>query len=239
MGNYKMKVIGFFNSLANIGDSNDDPSNQDDVAIIDHSNPYNPEVDTSLKWQGRGSKFMSPRVKNLSKNPRSGLIYCSGGLSGKCTVLVGKENGVNILKSIDEGPFQMGTFRETLVEVTKNKRETIHDYYVRFAKLINNMQNIKMTMSKMQLNSKFVNNMLLEWSRFVTAVKLNIEYMGTMQGEQVHMVMGELKTELGILIQVKQGRLSATTAMVLANGIGHQRSTSLFHLAEEDLRLRN
>ncbi|GJZ71537.1 hypothetical protein Tco_0635388 [Tanacetum coccineum] len=28
----------------------------------------------------------------------------------------GKENGVNILNSIDEGPFQMGTFRETLAE---------------------------------------------------------------------------------------------------------------------------
>ncbi|GKA69883.1 hypothetical protein Tco_0775947 [Tanacetum coccineum] len=28
----------------------------------------------------------------------------------------GKENVVNILKSIDEGPFQMGTFRETLPE---------------------------------------------------------------------------------------------------------------------------
>ncbi|GJZ95223.1 hypothetical protein Tco_0667426, partial [Tanacetum coccineum] len=28
----------------------------------------------------------------------------------------GKENGVNILKSIDEGPFQMGTFHETLAE---------------------------------------------------------------------------------------------------------------------------
>ncbi|GJR77379.1 hypothetical protein Tco_0089744 [Tanacetum coccineum] len=28
----------------------------------------------------------------------------------------GKENGVNILKSINEGPFQMGTFRETLAE---------------------------------------------------------------------------------------------------------------------------
>ncbi|GJW36114.1 hypothetical protein Tco_0059034, partial [Tanacetum coccineum] len=35
------------------------------------------------------------------------------------------------------------------------------------------MRNIKMTMSKMQLNSKFVNNMLLEWGRFVIAVKLN------------------------------------------------------------------
>nr|GFB99284.1 retrovirus-related Pol polyprotein from transposon TNT 1-94 [Tanacetum cinerariifolium] len=50
------------------------------------------------------------------------------------------------------------------------KGESIHDYYVRFAKLINDMRNIKMTMSKLQLNSKFVNNMLPEWGRFVTAV---------------------------------------------------------------------
>ncbi|GJX05840.1 hypothetical protein Tco_0193772, partial [Tanacetum coccineum] len=35
------------------------------------------------------------------------------------------------------------------------------------------MRNIKMTMSRMQLNSKFVNNMLPEWVRFVTVVKLN------------------------------------------------------------------
>ncbi|GJR20810.1 hypothetical protein Tco_0969337 [Tanacetum coccineum] len=31
----------------------------------------------------------------------------------------GKENGVNILKSIDEGPFQVGIFRETLSEGTE------------------------------------------------------------------------------------------------------------------------
>ncbi|GJX26772.1 hypothetical protein Tco_0233068 [Tanacetum coccineum] len=55
----------------------------------------------------------------------------------------------------------------------QNKGETIHEYYVRFTKLINDMRNIKMTMPKMQLNSKFVNNMLPEWGRFVTAVKLN------------------------------------------------------------------
>ncbi|GJU15869.1 hypothetical protein Tco_1143835 [Tanacetum coccineum] len=116
----------------------------------------------------------------------------------------GEENGVNILKSIDEGPFQMITFQETLAEGTEGalhlglpkdiytlinhytdandicdnvkmllEGETIHDYYVRFAKLINDMRNIKMTMSRMQLNSKFVNNMVPEWGRFVTAVKLN------------------------------------------------------------------
>nr|GEW73951.1 retrovirus-related Pol polyprotein from transposon TNT 1-94 [Tanacetum cinerariifolium] len=144
----------------------------------------------------------------------------------------GKENRVNILKSIDEGPYQMGTVREPLAEgteraphlgperprvysdmspkekdrynaniqatniliqrlpkdiytlinhytdakdiehfrITKEDRElqlyddfehfrqhngeTIHDYYVRFAKLINDMRNIKMTMSRMRLNSK-------------------------------------------------------------------------------------
>ncbi|GKB18921.1 retrovirus-related pol polyprotein from transposon TNT 1-94, partial [Tanacetum coccineum] len=174
----------------------------------------------------------------------------------------GKENGVNILKSIDEGPFQMGTFRETLAEGTEGalhlgperprvysdlspedkerynadiratnillqglpkdiyslinhytdakdiydnvkmllecleltkedhesqlyddfeyfcqpKGETIHDYYVRFSKLINDIRNIKMTMSRMQLNSKFVNNMLPELGRFGTPVKLNREY---------------------------------------------------------------
>nr|GFA04199.1 integrase, catalytic region, zinc finger, CCHC-type, peptidase aspartic, catalytic [Tanacetum cinerariifolium] len=55
----------------------------------------------------------------------------------------------------------------------QHKGETIHDYYVWFAKLINYMRNMKMTMSKMQMNSNFVNNMLPEWGRFVTAVKLN------------------------------------------------------------------
>ncbi|GJT35182.1 hypothetical protein Tco_0925601 [Tanacetum coccineum] len=47
----------------------------------------------------------------------------------------------------------------------QNKGETIHEYYVRFTKLINDMRNIKMAMPKMQLNSKFANNMLLEKRR--------------------------------------------------------------------------
>ncbi|GJZ35708.1 hypothetical protein Tco_0581525 [Tanacetum coccineum] len=55
----------------------------------------------------------------------------------------------------------------------QHKGETIHDYYVRFTKLINDMRHIKMTMPKIQLNSKFINNILPEWGRFVMAVKLN------------------------------------------------------------------
>nr|GEV40894.1 putative zinc finger, CCHC-type [Tanacetum cinerariifolium] len=53
-------------------------------------------------------------------------------------------------------------------ELTKEDRES-----QLFAKLINDMRNIKMTMYRLQLNSKFVNIMLPEWGRFVMAVKLN------------------------------------------------------------------
>ncbi|GJX42431.1 retrovirus-related pol polyprotein from transposon TNT 1-94 [Tanacetum coccineum] len=71
----------------------------------------------------------------------------------------------------------------------QHKGETIHDYYVRFAKLINDMRNIKMTMSRMQLNSKFVNNMLPEWGRFVTQSKtqqssLRQDVVPNVQGRQ-------------------------------------------------------
>ncbi|GJU91402.1 retrovirus-related pol polyprotein from transposon TNT 1-94 [Tanacetum coccineum] len=238
----------------------------------------------------------------------------------------GKENGVNILKLIDEGPFQMGTFRETLAEgnegalhlgperarvysdlspedkerynadiratniliqglpkdiytlinhytdakdiwdnvkmllegseLTKedresqlyddfehfhqNKGETIHNYYVRFTKLINDMRNIKMTMPRMQLNLKFVNNMLPEWGRFVTAVKLNrglkesnydqlvdkTKARGTIQGAQVQLVMEGLKTELGMQILVKLDRLSVITTM--ENGVVLDEEQLLF-----------
>ncbi|GJY63952.1 hypothetical protein Tco_0465412 [Tanacetum coccineum] len=55
----------------------------------------------------------------------------------------------------------------------QHKGENIHDYYVKFTKLINDMRHIKMTMPKIQLNFKLVNNMLPEWGRFVMAVKLN------------------------------------------------------------------
>ncbi|GJW20785.1 hypothetical protein Tco_0031407 [Tanacetum coccineum] len=54
----------------------------------------------------------------------------------------------------------------------QHKGENIHDYYIRFTKLINDMRHIKMTMPKIQLNCKFINNMLPEWGRFLMTVKL-------------------------------------------------------------------
>nr|GEU84504.1 hypothetical protein [Tanacetum cinerariifolium] len=85
----------------------------------------------------------------------------------------GKENEVNILKSIDEGPFQMGTFQETLVE---GKECAFHlglpkDIYT----LINHYtdakdiwDNVKMLLEGSELTKEDQESQL-----FIKAVKLN------------------------------------------------------------------
>ncbi|GJU74726.1 hypothetical protein Tco_1266131 [Tanacetum coccineum] len=51
------------------------------------------------------------------------------------------------------------------------KRVSIHSYYWRYAKLINDMDIIKMIMTPIQINTKFVNHLQPEYSRFVTSAK--------------------------------------------------------------------
>ncbi|GJT91387.1 hypothetical protein Tco_1080232 [Tanacetum coccineum] len=52
------------------------------------------------------------------------------------------------------------------------KGETLYQYYWRFAQLINNMNVINMSMRPVQVNTKFLNSLPPEWSKFVTDVKL-------------------------------------------------------------------
>ncbi|GJW97722.1 hypothetical protein Tco_0179530 [Tanacetum coccineum] len=46
---------------------------------------------------------------------------------------------------------------------TSEPGESIHSYYLRFAKLINDMNMIPMSMTLMQINTKFVNHLQPEW----------------------------------------------------------------------------
>ncbi|GKF07156.1 hypothetical protein Tco_0041380, partial [Tanacetum coccineum] len=52
------------------------------------------------------------------------------------------------------------------------KGETLYQYYWRFAQLINNRNVINMSMRQVQVNTKFLNSLPPEWSKFVTDVKL-------------------------------------------------------------------
>ncbi|GKA81476.1 hypothetical protein Tco_0788168, partial [Tanacetum coccineum] len=55
---------------------------------------------------------------------------------------------------------------------TSVKGESLYEYYSHFAQLINDMHTIGMTMRQVQVNTKFLNALQLEWSKFVTDVKL-------------------------------------------------------------------
>ncbi|GJX02828.1 hypothetical protein Tco_0188744 [Tanacetum coccineum] len=50
--------------------------------------------------------------------------------------------------------------------------ETLYEYYWRFSQLINDMHTMGMTMQQVQVNTKFLNALPSEWSKFVTDVKL-------------------------------------------------------------------
>ncbi|GKC20184.1 hypothetical protein Tco_1022334 [Tanacetum coccineum] len=54
---------------------------------------------------------------------------------------------------------------------TSKPGESIHSYYLRYAKLFNDMNMIPMSMTPMEINTKFVNHLQPEWSRFVTIAK--------------------------------------------------------------------
>ncbi|GJW07425.1 hypothetical protein Tco_1569848 [Tanacetum coccineum] len=50
--------------------------------------------------------------------------------------------------------------------------ETLYEYYWRFSQLINDIHTIGMIMQQVEVNTKFLNALPLEWSKFVTDVKL-------------------------------------------------------------------
>ncbi|GJV47800.1 retrovirus-related pol polyprotein from transposon TNT 1-94 [Tanacetum coccineum] len=54
--------------------------------------------------------------------------------------------------------------------------ESIHDYFVRFHKLVNDMKITQLNIPTHQMNTKFVNNLPAYWGKYVTNVKQNMEY---------------------------------------------------------------
>ncbi|GJT36157.1 hypothetical protein Tco_0926576 [Tanacetum coccineum] len=65
------------------------------------------------------------------------------------------------------------------------KGESLHQYYLRFTQLINDMNIYKMKLEEFQVNTKFLNSLPLEWSKFVTDVNL-VKDLHTTNFDQLH-----------------------------------------------------
>ncbi|GKD46715.1 hypothetical protein Tco_1271360 [Tanacetum coccineum] len=61
---------------------------------------------------------------------------------------------------------------DTFDKFTHIKKESLHLYYLRFTQLINDMNIYNMKLEQFQVNTKFLNSLPPEWSKFMTDVKL-------------------------------------------------------------------
>ncbi|GJS17877.1 hypothetical protein Tco_0412349 [Tanacetum coccineum] len=68
---------------------------------------------------------------------------------------------------------------------TYKKEESLHKYYLRFTLLLNDMNIYKMPLEQFQVNTKSLNTLPAEWSKFVTDVKL-VKDLHTTNVDQIH-----------------------------------------------------
>ncbi|GKC99967.1 ribonuclease H-like domain-containing protein [Tanacetum coccineum] len=103
------------------------------------------------------------------------------------------------------------------------KGESLHQYYLIFAQLINNMNIYKMTLHQFQVNTKFLNSLLPEWSKFVTDVKL-VRDLHITNFDQLHVYLQQHKihdNEVRLMREHNQDPLA-----LVAN---HQQTPSHFN----------
>ncbi|GJU73168.1 retrovirus-related pol polyprotein from transposon TNT 1-94 [Tanacetum coccineum] len=70
------------------------------------------------------------------------------------------------------------------------KGETLRDFYLRFSLLLNDMNIYNMKLEQFQVNTKFLNTLPPEWSKFVTDVKL-VRDLHTTNIDQLHVYLGQ------------------------------------------------
>ncbi|GKB83068.1 hypothetical protein Tco_0949963 [Tanacetum coccineum] len=68
---------------------------------------------------------------------------------------------------------------------TYKKGESLHEYYLRFTLLLNDMNIYNMPLEQFQVNTKFLNTLPAEWSKFVTDVKL-VKDLHITNVDQIH-----------------------------------------------------
>nr|GFA60596.1 retrovirus-related Pol polyprotein from transposon TNT 1-94 [Tanacetum cinerariifolium] len=125
--------------------------------------------------------------------------------------MLNRQHGRMILESVEHGPLLWPSVTEDGVTRLKkysklssakaiqadcDKGETLRDFYLRFSLLLNDMNMYNMKLEQFQVNTKFLNTLPPEWSKFVTDVKLQATIndgrvtIQPIQGRQNHMSAG-------------------------------------------------
>nr|GFB11995.1 hypothetical protein [Tanacetum cinerariifolium] len=70
------------------------------------------------------------------------------------------------------------------------KEESLREFYLRFSLLLNDMNIYHMKLEHFQVNTKFLNTLPLEWSKFMTDVKM-VRDLYTTNVDQLHAYLGQ------------------------------------------------
>ncbi|GJX52820.1 hypothetical protein Tco_0281189 [Tanacetum coccineum] len=79
---------------------------------------------------------------------------------------------------------------EVYVLFTYKKGKTLRDFYLRFSLLLNDMNIYNMKLEQFQVNTKFLNTLPPEWSKFMTDVNLILD-LHTTNIDQLHAYLGQ------------------------------------------------
>nr|GEX28840.1 integrase, catalytic region, zinc finger, CCHC-type, peptidase aspartic, catalytic [Tanacetum cinerariifolium] len=102
------------------------------------------------------------------------------------------------------------------------KGESLRDFYLRFSLLLNVMNMYNMKLKQFQVNTKFLNTPPLEWSKFVTNVKL-VRDLHTTNVDQLHAYLGQHEYHAN-KVQLMHERTSDPLALVAQ----HQMNKSTY-----------
>ncbi|GJZ64461.1 integrase, catalytic region, zinc finger, CCHC-type containing protein, partial [Tanacetum coccineum] len=92
-----------------------------------------------------------------------------------------------------------------------------HQYYLRFTQLINDMNIYKMKLEQFQVNTKFLNSLPPEWSKFVTHVKL-VRDLHTTNFDQLHAYLEQHELHANIVCIMRE-RNQDPFALVIDSGL--------------------
>ncbi|GJX65089.1 hypothetical protein Tco_0299432 [Tanacetum coccineum] len=126
-------------------------------------------------WKSRMELYMMnrPHGRMILASIEKGPLVCP-------TITVDGSKGTSLTKQERECKLY-----DEFDKFTYKKGESLHEYYLRFTLLLNDMNIYKMPPEQFQVNTKFLNTLPAEWSKFVTDVKL-VKDLHTTNVDQIH-----------------------------------------------------
>ncbi|GKE66199.1 hypothetical protein Tco_1520360 [Tanacetum coccineum] len=116
---------------------------------------------------------------------------------------------------------------------TYKKGETLHEYYLRFTLFLNDMNIYKMPLEQFQVNTKFLNTLPDEWSKFVTDVKL-VKDLHTTNVDQLHAYLQQHKRHANE-VRLMHERKSDPLALVASHQLTQPAYQSHLHTHPKSL----